>query len=293
MKKKLFLILTAFMCICGAVMAQSELHTYSVYDVNHQDGVSVADATQVVSRALEKIQEDPQVVTAEELNAAVQLFNQLLQQNNALLNALSSRIAIIEQSIKSLPEGNVEDPFNGHDYVDLGVKDDYGRTIYWATCNLGANVPHGYGYYYAWGETEPHATNTYFAGEYNYSDNPQFLPMSNDAARVNWQGQWRMPQYGEFRKLYESCKWEYTYVGGILGYKVSSKTDSSKWIFLPCAGQIVGKTPTDVGLKMYYWTSQIRADDASCAICYDGTSATRTILRSQGCPIRPVCVLPE
>ena len=34
-------------------------------------------------------------------------------------------------------------------YVDLGL------SVKWATCNLGAQKPEDYGYYFAWGETKP------------------------------------------------------------------------------------------------------------------------------------------
>ena len=40
--------------------------------------------------------------------------------------------------------------FNGHNYVDLGLPSG----TLWATCNVGADTPEGYGNYYAWGETE-------------------------------------------------------------------------------------------------------------------------------------------
>ena len=51
--------------------------------------------------------------------------------------------------------------FNGHDAVDLGLKDNQGRTIYWATCNIGADRPEDYGLYFAWGETKGYAQNEY------------------------------------------------------------------------------------------------------------------------------------
>lgn len=38
----------------------------------------------------------------------------------------------------------------GHEYVDLGL------SVKWATCNVGANSPEGYGDYFAWGEVEPY-----------------------------------------------------------------------------------------------------------------------------------------
>ena len=37
---------------------------------------------------------------------------------------------------------------NGHDYVDLGLPSG----TLWATCNVGATTPEGYGDYFAWGE---------------------------------------------------------------------------------------------------------------------------------------------
>ena len=44
------------------------------------------------------------------------------------------------------PSENV-DPYNGHEYVDLGL------SVKWATCNVGASKPEDYGDYFAWGET--------------------------------------------------------------------------------------------------------------------------------------------
>ena len=43
------------------------------------------------------------------------------------------------------------DSLNVHDYVDLGLPSG----TLWATCNVGADVPEGYGDYFAWGETAP------------------------------------------------------------------------------------------------------------------------------------------
>lgn len=43
-----------------------------------------------------------------------------------------------------------KDPFNGHEYVDLGLPSG----TLWATMNIGASAEEDYGDYYAWGETE-------------------------------------------------------------------------------------------------------------------------------------------
>lgn len=40
---------------------------------------------------------------------------------------------------------------NGHEYVDLGLPSG----LKWATCNVGATTPEGYGDYFAWGATSP------------------------------------------------------------------------------------------------------------------------------------------
>ena len=45
-----------------------------------------------------------------------------------------------------------EDPYNGHEYVDLGLP----SKLKWATCNIGAENPEDPGDYFAWAETEPY-----------------------------------------------------------------------------------------------------------------------------------------
>lgn len=54
--------------------------------------------------------------------------------------------------------GSSSDPYNGHDYVDLGVVVD-GKPVYWATTNIGAEQPADYGLYFAWGETEGYGSS--------------------------------------------------------------------------------------------------------------------------------------
>ncbi len=44
---------------------------------------------------------------------------------------------------------------NPYDYVDLGLPSG----TLWATCNVGASSPEGYGDYFAWGETAPYDEN--------------------------------------------------------------------------------------------------------------------------------------
>ena len=53
---------------------------------------------------------------------------------------------------------------NGHSWVDLGL------SVKWATCNIGAWKPEGYGNYYAWGETS--SKSEYTEDNYNDKESP-------------------------------------------------------------------------------------------------------------------------
>ena len=50
----------------------------------------------------------------------------------------------------------------GHEYVDLGL------SVKWATYNVGATTPEGFGDYFAWGEVKP--KDYYFWDTYKYCD---------------------------------------------------------------------------------------------------------------------------
>ena len=54
----------------------------------------------------------------------------------------------------------------GHACVDLGLPSG----LLWATCNVGANTPEGYGDYFAWGETTPKDYYEWSTYQYCMSD---------------------------------------------------------------------------------------------------------------------------
>jgi hypothetical protein len=143
------------------------------------------------------------------------------------------------------------------EYVDLGL------SVKWATCNVGATTPEGYGDYFAWGETATKAIynwSTYFDYDedgryfwyYNYDYGETVLELYDDAANVNWGGSWRMPTETELEELMDNCTWEWTTQNGINGYKVTSKIEgyTHKFIFLP-----VGD----------YWSSSLELGDSEDA----------------------------
>ena len=47
----------------------------------------------------------------------------------------SNKFAICEVYVRAPSDGSA----NGHEYVDLGIRDSNGKPIYWATKNLGAS----------------------------------------------------------------------------------------------------------------------------------------------------------
>ena len=194
-----------------------------------------------------------------------------------------------------------------YQYVDLGL------SVKWATCNVGATKPEEPGDYFAWGETKPKdyydwSNYKWCAGDYDdltkycdyssyayassYVDKIYVLQLSDDAARANWGGKWRMPLKSEFDELYASCTWESTTQNGTAGYLVTGKNGKS--IFLPKAGDKYHGSLDDLGSYGYYWSSTV------CPYSYNSTYPFRAyaygngnkiseFLRCCGLPVRPVC----
>lgn len=167
------------------------------------------------------------------------------------------------------------------------AKVDLGLSVLWADCNLGADNPWERGARVAWGET---TQKTYYS-LYNYKhakvfkdvkkwtyskytedvtiDHNPYIDMKtrldseDDAAHVNWGGDWRMPTKEECRELFEKCKWTEATVNGVHGYKITSKVPGykSNSIFLPYTSvwffaQFEDDDPSryDAG---YYMTSEL------------------------------------
>lgn len=211
---------------------------------------------------------------------------------------------------------------NGHEYVDLGVVVD-GKPVYWAKTNIGAEKPADYGDYYAWGETETKANysqNTYQYYQY-FEEVPgeedadgfvvggtpagwRYVDIGNDisgteydVAHVKWQGNWRMPTSYEQNELCSQCKWEWVQMRDskgelVNGYKVSNKTDSSKFIFLPAAGYRYGGNLERAGSYGRYWSSSFDKSyniNALCLLFDSGNRVPYYGYRSDGRSVRPVC----
>ena len=191
---------------------------------------------------------------------------------------------------------------NGYEWVDLGL------SVKWATINVGATKPEEYGDYFAWGETEPKevydwSTYKWCNGsqntltKYNHSsscgtvDNKTQLELSDDAARVNWGGDWRMPTHVEQDELRNNCTWTWTTQNGVNGYKVTSKSNGNS-IFLPAAGSRSDSGLNGAGSYGNYWSSSLNTDGPRYAYSLDFNSSGVDWYggyRYCGFSVRPVC----
>ena len=194
---------------------------------------------------------------------------------------------------------------NGYEYVDLGL------SVKWAACNVGTTKPEEYGDYFAWSETEPKSTYDwstykYWNGSYYTQtkyctdsyfgtvDNKTQLELSDDAARANWGGSWRMPTDAELTELREQCTWTWTTQNGVNGYKVTSKKSgyTNKSIFLPAAGYRGGSSLYSAGSSGYYWSSSLNTDYPGSAwfVYFNSYGVNRDYyLRRYGFSVRTVC----
>ena len=183
-----------------------------------------------------------------------------------------------------------------HAYVDLGL------SVKWATCNLGATQPEEYGDYFAWGETEP--KDSYTRDNYKWRDNTKYnnsggltsIQLEDDAAHVNWGGEWRMPTKEEYSELIEKCTWTWTQHKGINGYQVTGPNGNS--IFLPATGYIGNGPSYPVGEYGLYWTTELNNSSINFSyMLIFGKNYTQRPSpngsRFYGFSIRPVCPPPS
>ncbi len=199
-----------------------------------------------------------------------------------------------------------DNQINNHEYVDLGLP----SRLKWATCNVGANAPEEYGYYFAWGEVEPKTTYNWSTYKYcvdnggnltkycndnsfgnnGFTDNKTVLDPEDDAATANWGGAWRMPTKAEQDELRDHCIWTRTTQKGVKGYKVTGPNRNS--IFLPAVGYMIGGSLCDAGSDGYYWSGSLDTDfplNAYSLLFYSDYVVQFRDDRYYGYSVRPVC----
>lgn len=164
---------------------------------------------------------------------------------------------------------------DGRDFVDLALPSG----TLWATCNVGAESPEDQGNYFAWGETETkemydwkmyrystydedryvltkYCTNS-FCGYHGMVDSLAVLEPVDDAARVHWGDQWRMPTADEWRELIQNTTCELIVQNDVRGRLFTGSNGNS--IFLPDTGFYLELNLICTGLGIY-WTSSLQTD---------------------------------
>lgn len=197
-----------------------------------------------------------------------------------------------------------------HEYVDLGLPSG----TLWATCNIGATTPEGYGDYFAWGETK--AKSVYNWGKYKYAkgyfdeyplltkyctddsygnngfeDNLTLLQPGDDAATANWGRDWRMPTFEEWEELRNNTTRIWTTQNGVYGKLFTGSNGNT--LFLPAASfqQEGSNVNFSVGS---YWSSTLEEWSPNCAIIFafqerESENEIRSYYRCYGLSVRAVC----
>lgn len=174
--------------------------------------------------------------------------------------------------------------------------------INWATCNMGATSPQGYGDYYTWGSFYPQAR--YRSEDYPWkygknglnNDNPakeKFL--AYDVVYQKLGGTWRMPTSDQLESLTAKIKsiglW--TEVGGVNGWLVNADDFAStgKQLFLPAAGVWRGDSFEDENVAGAIWGSGYFKATQGQAVSFTATIVEvqkSASFRYNGITIRPV-----
>ena len=168
----------------------------------------------------------------------------------------------------------------GYTYVDFGLPS---RTL-WAKCNVGAEKETDYGFYFQWGDiknksnaecswtTYKHCDSTFnslkkYNNNSSYGANPdniKTLKPVDDAATQIMGDEWRMPTKADFQELIDNTDHEWVEnfnESGVNGIKLTSKADTSKYIFIPAAGFIDSSScnggPLTQGAYVTVWSSSL------------------------------------
>ena len=168
---------------------------------------------------------------------------------------------------------NYSSPFNGHDYVDLGLPSG----MKWATMNVGASKPSDYGLYFQWGDTVGYTADqvgkdkNFDWADYKwsidgsdsnfrkYTTTGATLELEDDAAHVNMGGDWHMPTPAQISELLNNTTSVWTTQDGVNGRLFTSTKDGSKFIFVPAAGVASSGSLYRSGDYGYVWSSMLSA----------------------------------
>ena len=218
-------------------------------------------------------------------------------------------------------------PYNGHAYVDLGLRSG----TKWAKMNVGASSEKDAGLYFAWGEIQGYTASQVGTGEgqkafrwsdykfnpsgdgltfikYNASDKKTHLELIDDAAHVNWGGDWHMPNRAQCLELLTGTKNGFVTGAGVFtqfdwnidngfssateptatisgwntaGYFFFKKSYNSvteaishkDYLFVPAAGLCQNGEVGGVGVYCNVWASALYSENVNSAWGFDFDSS--------------------
>lgn len=154
----------------------------------------------------------------------------------------------IKQGDQYIAKGEIR-KFTTYSLVDL----DLPSGLLWMNIDLGADSICGNGDYYQWGATVPFPQTGWNLCE----NSPHNLTeIGRDAVRNTLGTPYRMATYNEMEELVNNATWEWTTMDDVPGYKVSSKTNADRFIFLPTTGYLNSSGAMQyANTRGNYWSS--------------------------------------
>ena len=191
--------------------------------------------------------------------------------------------------------------------IDLGLPS--GRL--WADRNVGAEKETDYGKYFQWGDTTGYTDASHSIwdrcpGNGCYSSfnrgsiaawdaetlSDGRLKPDFDAATVNMGSKWRMPTHEDYIELINNTNYEVAEINGVKGGKFVSKTDASKYIFIPFAGFATKGSFEIQGIGALIWSSSVYSGTSEYAyyvFAYEYEYGDSASFRYFALPARGVC----
>lgn len=206
----------------------------------------------------------------------------VLPENGSVPYTSPAKLSVDYNSVNNrrrsgLPYNPILNPYNGHAYVDLGLPSG----TKWATMNVGANSEADYGLYFAWGETQGYADastkafswNDYKFNpsgdgstftKYNETDGKTVLDLEDDAAHVNWGGDWHMPTKEQCEELFNTSyvtnAWVENYQNSGVNGRLFTSVSNGNTMFIPAAGYCEDGGVYSVSSIGYSWASALNSN---------------------------------
>ena len=266
-----------------------------------------------------------QLTGGKENDLSVTLFGEKPDDGEAQFSVSLQQWGTAERTAQYSP-----DIFNGHDYIDLGLRDSLGRKVLFATKNLGAENEYDYGDRYAWGERERRYTlsadgasltsgsfnwNSYifsngaenkltrYCTDENYSadgyvDGLSVLCDTDDPVMLQWGGKWQTPDAEHLKLLLNWTLvwngWSFDYMeSGIQGRMFKGRGDfAGTTLFLPAGGHLEENAVLDLGSNLEYWSRQLGGETPDKASYLKMTGTFGKVYEEEGERFKGRCIRP-